>query len=144
MAAFLFLRADAEVWPMGSVGLVESLKDPEVVQHRMFVALIVAFALFEWRVRTGRLESRKSRRVFPLLTAIGATLLLTHSHALGNVKEELLIEMTHLPISVLGITAGWARWLEVEAPEADGRWAGWLWPVCFILIGILLVVYREA
>jgi copper resistance protein D len=144
LAAFLFLRADPEVWPMGESGLIESLKDPEVAQHRLFVVLIVAFALFEWRVRTGGIASYRSMRVFPLLTALGGTLLLTHSHALGNVKEELLVEMTDQPIAVLGITAGWARWLEVGAPEKALRWAGWVWPSCFVLIGLLLLSYREA
>ena len=144
LAAFLFVRADPEVWPMGAIGPIESLKDPEVAQHRLFVAIIIAFALFEWGVRTGRIASRRLMLVFPLLTAIGGTLLLTHSHALGNVKDELLVELTHLPIAVLGVTAGWARWLEVEAPERDGRWAGWLWPACFVLIGLLLLDYREA
>jgi putative copper resistance protein D len=144
LAGFLFLRADPEVWPMGDIGLVESLKDPEVVQHRLFSLLIVAFALFEWGVRTGRIAAVNLRRVFPLLTALGGTLLLTHSHALGNVKEEVLAEMTHLPIAVLGIGAGWARWLEIEAPGEEGRWAGWLWPACFVLIGLLLLGYREA
>jgi putative copper resistance protein D len=144
LAAFLFLRADPEVWPMGDIGLIESLKDPEVAQHRLFVVLIVTFALFEWGVRTGRIVARPLRLVFPLLVALGGTLLLTHSHALGNVKEQLLIEWLHLPIAALGITAGWARWLEVEAPQAEGRWAGWVWPTCFILIGLLLLDYREA
>jgi copper resistance protein D len=143
LAAFLFFRADPEVWPMGESGLIESLRDPEVAQHRLFVVLIVAFALFEWRVRTGRVASHRSMRIFPLLTALGGTLLLTHSHALGNVKEELLVELTHLPIAVLGITAGWARWLEVGAPKKALRWAGWLWPSCFVLIGLLLLSYRE-
>jgi putative copper resistance protein D len=143
LAVFLFLRADPEVWPMGEIGIIESLKDPEVAQHRLFVLIIVAFALFEWGLRTGRIHSHKLMRIFPLLTALGGTLLLTHSHALGNVKEELLIDMTHLPIAVLGIGAGWARWLEVEAPEEEGRWAGWLWPACFVLIGLLLLGYRE-
>jgi hypothetical protein len=67
LAAFLFLRADPEVWPMGEIGIITSLKDPEVAQHRLFVALIVAFALFEWRVRVGRVVSRTRMRVFPLL-----------------------------------------------------------------------------
>ena len=144
LAAFLFVRADPEVWPMGEIGLIESLKDPEVAQHRLFVVLIVAFAFFEWGVRTGRIASRRLSLVFPSLMALGGTLLLTHSHALGNLKEELLIELTHLPIAVLGITAGWARWLEVKAPDPEGRWAGWLWPICFVLIGLLLLGYREA
>jgi len=126
LAAFLFFRSDPEVWPLGDIGFIASLRDPEVVQHRIFVALIVGFAWFEWGVSTGRVVSRPLKRVFPLLTALAATLLLTHSHALGNVKEELLIELTHLPIAVLGVVAGWARWLEVEAPADEGRWSGWI------------------
>jgi putative copper resistance protein D len=129
---------------MGKIGLIESLKDPEVAQHRVFVVLIVAFALFEWRVRTGRIASHRLTRVFPLLTAIGGTLLLAHSHALGNVKDDLLVETTHLPIAVLGIAAGWARWLEVESPDGEARWGGWVWPICFAVIGLLLLGYREA
>ena len=124
LAAFLFLRADPEVWPMGEVGIIESLKEPEVAQHRLFVLLIVAFGLFEWGVRTGRIATHILQRVFPLLTALGGTLLLTHSHALGNLKQEVLVDLSHLPIAVLGIGAGWARWLEVEAPAGRGALGG--------------------
>ena len=144
LAGFLLIRADPEVWPLGPRGLIESLRDPEVAQHRLFVAVIVAFALFEWRVRAGRTASRRAARVFPLATAIGGTLLLTHSHALGDVRDQLLIEMTHLPVAVLGIVAAWARWLEVSAPEGERKIAGWVWPSAFVLIGLLLLDYREA
>ncbi|HVO89193.1 MAG TPA: CopD family protein [Casimicrobiaceae bacterium] len=145
LAVFVFLRGDPEVWPLGEVGFFASLKDPEVVQHRVFVLIMVAFALFEWRVQRGGDASPRAALVFPMLVAIGGTLLLTHSHALGNVKEELMVETSHLPIAVLGVVAGWSRWLEVQAPKArDGRIGAWLWPVCFIVIGALLLNYREA
>jgi putative copper resistance protein D len=144
LAGFLLLRADPEVWPMGSIGPIESLRDPEVVQHRLFVVLIAAFALFEWRVRTGRVASRWLSRVFPLVTAIGATLLLLHSHAVGDAKEQLLIEYSHLPIAVLGVVAGCARWIELGAPNDEGRIGGWIWPAAFVLVGLLLLNYREA
>ena len=144
LAAFLFLRADPEVWPIGDRGFFASLQDPEVLQHRIFVVLIVAFAIFEWRVQTDRFRSLATKRVFPLITAVGGTLLLTHSHALGNVKEELLIESTHLPIAILGIAAGCTRWLEVETPRDRSTWVGFAWPLCFVLIGFLLLGYREA
>ncbi len=144
LAVFLFLRNDPDVWPLGQIGLLESLRDPEVVQHRFFVLLTVGFAFFEWGVRTGRLTKPALALVFPLLTAVGATFLLAHSHAISNVKDQLLIELTHLPMAVLGIVAGWTRWLQVKAPDAEGRWAGWVWPICFVLIGLLLLDYREA
>ena len=143
LAAFLLLRADPEVWPLGPVGPLESLRDPEVVQHRAFVAVIVAFGVFEWRVRTGRVLSRALACVFPLAMALGGTLLLTHSHAVGSPKEALLIELSHLPIALLGIVAAGARWLEIGAPRGSGRWAGWIWPAAFVLVGGLLLEYRE-
>jgi putative copper resistance protein D len=144
LAIFLFLRNDPDVWPLGPIGLLESLQDPEVVQHRFFVLLTVGFAFFEWGVRTGRLKRPALAQVFPLMAVVGATFLLAHSHAISNVKDQLLIELSHLPMAVLGIIAGWARWLQVKAPDGDGRWAGWVWPVCFVLIALLLLDYREA
>jgi len=39
------------------------------------------------------------------------------------------------------IVAGWSRWLELRSP---GRIAAWVWPACFVFIGLLLVFYREA
>ena len=144
LAGFLMLRSDPEVWPLGDIGLLDSLRDPEVVQHRIFALLIAVFGLFEWMIRTGRNKSEKAALVFPLVTALGGALLLTHSHAISNVKEQLLIELTHAPLAVLGIIAGWARWLEIRLVPADRRIPGWIWPVCFVLIGFLLLDYREA
>lgn len=144
LAGFLFIRSDPEVWPLGHIGLIESLRDVEVVQHRVFVLLTVAFALFEWGVRTGRLKSPAAAHVFPLICAGGGALLLTHSHAIANVKDQLLIELTHTPLALTAVLAGWARWLELRLPGRVARAAGWVWPVCFVLIGVLLALYREA
>jgi putative copper resistance protein D len=144
LAIFLAIRSDPEVWPMGYVGVLESLRDVEVLQHRLFVLLIVVFAGFEWSVRTGRLQSPKAALVFPLLTAAGGALLLTHSHAIANVKDQLLIELTHTPLALAGIGAGWARWLELRLTGRGARIAGWVWPVGFLICGAVLMIYREA
>jgi putative copper resistance protein D len=144
LALFLFLRSDPETWPLGDIGLIESLRDPEVVQHRIFVVLIIGFGIFEWRVRTGRSHSKRAALVFPLITAVGSALLLTHSHALSNLKDQLLIEMTHVPLALCGILAGWSRWLELRLDPPASRIAAWVWPVCLTLVGIILILYREA
>ena len=144
LAAFLFIRSDPEVWPLGDIGFFASLRDPEVVQHRIFVALIAAFGFFEWRVRAGAWRGSSAPLLFPLITALGGILLLTHSHALSNIKEQLLIEITHVPLALCGITAGWARWLELRLDEPGSRIASWIWPVAFVLVGIMLLLYREA
>jgi copper resistance protein D len=148
LAGFLFLRSDPEVWPLGDIGFFASFRDVEVLQHRIFVVLIAAFAIFEWRVRTGRETNPKAVLVFPLLCAGGGILLLTHSHAIANVKDQLLIELTHTPLALTGIVAGCARWLELRldpgANPVASRIAAWLWPVCFELVGLMLLGYREA
>ena len=144
LAAFLFLRSDPEVWPMGSEGFFESLRDVEVLQHRFFVILVVLFGLFEWRVRAGGWTSRRAALVFPLVTAVGGAALLTHTHAIANVKDQLLIELTHTPLALASIAAGWARWLEIRLDGRAAMVAGWAWPALFVLIGAILLLYREA
>ena len=148
LAVFLFFRSDPEVWPMGEIGFLDSLRDVEVLQHRFFVLLIVVFALFEWRVRATNWPNRYAPLVFPLLCAAGGTMLLTHSHAISNVKDQLLIELTHTPLALAGIAAGWARWLEIRLNPRENpvAWqiAGWVWPACILFCGLLLLGYREA
>ena len=142
LAALLVVRNDPEVWPLGPVGFFESLTQPEIVQHRAFMALVIVFGIFEWAVRTGRLPPRPWAYVFPVACAIGGGLLLTHSHAVFNLKESFLIEVTHAPIGVLGAFAGWARWLELRLPDAD-PWPGRVWAACLTGVGIVLLVYSE-
>jgi copper resistance protein D len=144
LAFFLFLRADPESWPLGLNSFWVSFADSEVMQHRIFVGLIVALAVFEWKVQTGNAVSKHLSRVFPLACAIGGALLLTHSHSLGNVKEELLAELSHVPIALLGVLAGWSRWLELQMSGKDPRIPSLIWPICFVLIGVLLLNYRES
>ena len=144
MAAFLFVRADEQAWPLGPIGFLESFRDPEVAQHRVFILLIAAFGLFEWRVRLNGERAGNAALVFPLVTALGAALLLTHSHAIANIKEQLLVEMSHTPLALCGATAGWARWLQLRLPGRMSRIASWIWPVAFLLVALLLLDYREA
>ena len=144
LAGFLFIRSDPEIWPSGDISWFAGFRDVEVVQHRLFEVVIVVFALFEWAVRTGRLRSPRAALVFPLMCATGSALLFTHSHAIANVKDQLLIELTHTPIALGGILAGWSRWLQLRLPPGPvTRVAGWVWPSCFALIGVALLLYRE-
>jgi putative copper resistance protein D len=143
LAGFLFLRSEAEGWPFGSLTLTESVRDPEFVQHKLFMVLMTGFAGFEWSVRNGVLTRRWAEYVFPLLSAMGGMMLLTHSHSIANVKELLLIEMTHMPIAVVGIWAAWARWLELRLDGRGSAICGWLWPAFFCVVGTILILYRE-
>jgi putative copper resistance protein D len=143
LAAFLFLRADAENWPLGTRGFWESFQVAEVTQHRVFVLLIILFAVFEAAVQNSRLSPQRAGLVFPGVCALGGALLLTHSHSLINAKEEFLAELSHIPLALLGVAAGWSRWLEIRLPQDRWRPVKWIWPVCFVLVGVILLNYRE-
>jgi copper resistance protein D len=143
IAAFIFLQADSECWPVGWKGFWACWVDPEAFQHRIAALVCVGFGVFELRVRTQTKENNPLALVFPLMGAIGGAVLLTHSHAVTNVKENLLVELSHVPMGVLAVFAGWARWLELRLPKKDRAIPSWIWPICFVLIGALLLNYRE-
>ncbi len=144
LGIFLFFLADADYWPLGQLSFWKGFAVAEVLQHRLVLPLVTAFAWFEWRVQTGRSESRQAALVFPAVCLAGSSVLLTHTHSLSNAGEELLAELSHIPIALAGIMAGWSRWLELRLPDGPKRAMSWIWPVCFVLIGALLLNYRES
>jgi len=143
IAVFIFLQADSECWPVGWKGFWACWADPEAFQHRIAALVCVGFGVFELRVRKQARENNPLALVFPLMGAVGGAVLLTHTHAITNVKENLLVELSHVPMGILAVFAGWARWLELRLPEKDRAIPSWIWPACFVLIGAVLLNYRE-
>jgi copper resistance protein D len=152
LAVFIVLRADPECWPLGPRPFWGSFTAPDVLEHRLFAALAAAFALFEWGVRAERIRWPAARFVFPAICAAGGALLLTHTHALGEGTDEVFAELSHTPMAILAAAAGWSRWLELRLDSTDApagtarsrRAAAWIWPVSLLLIGVLLLNYRES
>jgi hypothetical protein len=77
------------------------------------------------------------------VSLLGGALLVLHSHAGVGIKYEFLIQLTHLPIAILGVLAGASRWLELRLPGREGRALGWIWPPALLGIGLILVGYWE-
>lgn len=143
--AWIVIRSDRDSWPLGECSVFGcGGGDPEVIQHRLLTFLPVGFGILEWRVRLGKVSNPWLVRMFPLFCAVGGALLLTHSHQIGDTKSRYLVEFTHLPMGMFGIMAGWARWLELRARDPVKRWAGWIWPVCLMIVGLILLDYRES
>jgi copper resistance protein D len=145
LAVFIVLRADPENWPLGPRSFWGSFTAPDVLEHRTYALLITGFAIFEWAIETNRINWRPASYIFPLLCAAGGALMMTHSHPQANLKDSMLIEMSHTPIALLGATAGWSRWLELRLPQKqNSKIASYIWPVCLMLVGMLLLNYRES
>ncbi len=144
LGVFIAIRGDPESWPLGSIGFIEAFREPGVVQHRLLVLLVLVFGFFEWRVRVGQLAGTRAAYVFPLSNVLGGILLLTHSHVLENIQQALLTEMSHIPLGLLALVAGCARWLELRAESPIRERAGWIWPLAFVMVGAILLFYRES
>jgi putative copper resistance protein D len=143
LAAFLVIIGEPNGWPLGPEGFFETLVSPAVLLHRLSTVLVVVLALFEWRVRVGGLAATRWRYAFPLLSAGGGALLLTHSHSVSALKWTYLMEVTHNAIGLLAVGVGMARWLELRTPGSERRAHGIVWTTCMALIGLVLLFYRE-
>jgi putative copper resistance protein D len=140
LAAFVLLLGEPNGWPFGPEGFFETLLAPAVLVHRVAPLLVVALALFEWRVQAGGLAATRWRFAFPLLCVAGGALLLTHSHTAFAARWAFLIEVSHSAIGLLAVLMGVSRWLEVRR-GVERRVA--VWPALMALIGLVLLFYRE-
>ncbi|KFI22640.1 copper resistance D family protein [Nitrosococcus oceani] len=143
LAVFLFLFAASTVWPLGPESFWSTLQVPVVLQHRLLTVLVIALGLFEWRARIGKIADPRALLVFPWLCLVGGALLLTHSHTVFALKSEFLIEAHHAALGILAVIMGVGRWLELRLAPIGGYWAGWVWRLPFVLVGLLLLFYFE-
>jgi putative copper resistance protein D len=143
LAGFVAYSVDPEGWQTGAVGFWEHWKSPEVLQHRILLGLTALLGLAEWRVRSGRHPASPWRYVFPVVTIWSGILLLTHVHEVSNSQSAFFMELSHLPLGLLSLLAGWSRWLELRLPSDRRAAAGRLWGPALAAFGLLLIFYRE-
>lgn len=143
LAAFLLVLAEPNGWPFGPEGLFEALASPSALQHRAATLLVVVLAVFEWRVRAGRLAGTRWRFAFPLLCGGGGALLLAHSHSVLATRWSFLIELSHNAIGLLAVAVALGRWLELRLPERERLVPGAVWTASMALVGFVLLFYRE-
>ena len=142
-AVFLQLIVQPTGWPLGPEGFFEQLRSPSVVQHRLATLLPLVIGVMEWRVQVGTLAASRWRYTFPLLCFLGGAVMLTHTHTALGTKQEFLIEVSHAGIAVFAVLAGIGRWLELRLPAPAPRITGILWTGSLVIIGLLLLFYRE-
>jgi putative copper resistance protein D len=70
-------------------------------------------------------------------------MLLGHAHAVIQPKEEFLIQITHNVIGLLAVIMACGRWLELRLTPPTGRLAGVVSLSTLLLIGLVLLFYRE-
>jgi copper resistance protein D len=145
---FVLIWSDTELWPFGHREWLEALRhNPEVLQHKTFAVLLLLLGVIEWLRARGVLKSAWSGWVFPALAIGGSVLLLFHRHEAamhGPDHMELMarIRSEHLSYAVAGISVGLVKGLAELKTRLQGGFEK-MWPLLMIVLGMLLMFYRE-
>jgi len=163
LAEFLFFRNDPEAWPVGPMSFWASLHDPEDLQHRIFLLLVILIALVELLRAADRLGPLAAKYALPALGTFGAVYLFFHKHggaamaemmnhaqeagsASSNMRQMMasmsLVRHEHLWFSMIGFGLVAAKLLG-DTGRLKGRWGTALWPVFAVLLGAYMIGYVE-
>jgi len=145
---FVLIWSDTELWPFGHRQWLEALRNnPEVLQHKVFAALLLVLGAIEWQRARGVLKAAWSAWVFPVVAIVGSVILIFHHHQGGMVGEHHMetmarIQSEHMSYTVSGLMIGLAKGLsELKVPGR--QFLSKLWPLFMVVLGALLMFYRE-
>jgi hypothetical protein len=164
LVEFLFLRNDPKAWPIGPYGFWMSFQDPAVLQHRIFVLLLLVLAIVELLRAADRLPPLLRVYAVPALAVFGGVYLFFHTHGgietqqmMRHVADPVmasdptmkslmasmgLIKHEHLWISLVGFGLAAAKLL-ADSGVLKGRLGATLWSLFAIVLGIYIMGYAE-
>jgi hypothetical protein len=164
LVEFLFLRNDPKAWPSGPYGFWISFQDPSVLQHRIFVLLLIALAAVELLRAGDRLPKLLQVWAVPAIAVFGAVYLFFHVH--GGIETQAMmrhmsdpgaasnpamqsmiasmkqVKFEHLWFSVTGFGLA-ATKLLADAGYIKGRLGAILWTFFAMALGIYMIGYTE-
>lgn len=164
LVEFLFLRNDPKAWPIGPYGFWISFQDPAVLQHRIFVLLLLVLAIVELLRAADKLPPLLRVFAVPALAVSGGIYLFFHTHggietqqmmrnmsdpamASNPIMQSLAASMNvikheHLWISLVGFGLAAAKLL-ADGGILKGRLGATLWTLFAIVLGIYIMGYAE-
>ena len=142
-AGFLLTFAEPTGWPLGHEGFFNTLIAPETLTHRLATVLVLFFGFFQWRLVATDFGRTNWRYALPVIYVLGGAMLLTHTHSIYADKRTYLIEASHNAIGILAIYMGAAGWVEQRLDGRERQISSSIWPICLILVGFVLLFYRE-
>src|SRR5713226_5063039 len=145
---FLLIFSDTELWPFGSQSWYFGLTHhAEVLQHKIFAALLLTLGLIELQRERGVLKAAWSDWVFPIVAAAGSLMLFFHDHRAGmngpdHMQVMRRIQSEHFSFALTGFGIALSKGLS-EKPSAWQPFFERLFPTLLVVLGVLLMVYVE-
>jgi hypothetical protein len=164
LVEFLFLRNDPKAWPIGPYGFWMSFQDPSVLQHRIFVLLLLVLAIVELLRAGDRLPRLLQIYAVPAIAVFGASYLFFHIH--GGIETQQMMKhasdpaMTSNPVmqslmASMGVVKNEHLWFSVfgfglaaakllaDGGVLKGRLGATLWTLFAIALGVYMIGYAE-
>jgi hypothetical protein len=145
---FVLVFSDTEIWPFGpQTPWYAITHNAEDLQHKIFSIILLALGYVEFQRRRGRLKLPWAAWFFPVVGGAGALLLLFHVHS-GNMQAPHAMETMeriqrqHHWFASTGLAVAFANGL-AETPQKWQRFFKKVWPTLLIVLGVLLILYRE-
>lgn len=132
---YLVLQSDQDGWPIGDKGLIESLQDPVIFQHKIAAVILLLLGFSELFMRT-RWRQPLLAGVFPLLAVSAGILLFLHAGHTGHHSPKIYWQ--HLGMGGTAMSVGVTRFLSGRLKASER-----LWPFLILLLGLELLFYRE-
>jgi hypothetical protein len=136
---YLFVRSDPEAWPWGPLSLVESLRDPEVLQHKILTCLPIVIGIAEGLHGYGLLSRRRRPWIIAPLALAGGAYLFLHFHS-GQFHLDW-IYLQHAAMGLVGLGVGVGLLLSRRA--APGSLMQLIWPGFLLAMSAVLIFYSE-
>ena|SRR5438874_10092505 len=145
---FVLAWSDSELWPFGHRQWFEALQNNrEVLQHKIFAALLLCLGLIEWQRARGALKAAWSNWIFPGIAVLGSLLLIFHQHEGGMIGEHHMetmerIQSEHMSYLACGLGIGLSNGLSAVNTRFTGVFKR-VWPILMVVLGLLLMFYKE-
>ncbi len=141
LGGYLVVWSDRMAWPIGPLGLLASLSDGEIFQHKLYAVILLAMGSLEWARLRARFLRWGSPAFFALLVFAGL-LMFHHSFLMEHNHQSPKLLFNHIVLGVLTLMSAGAK-LQWEMGWMTWRHGGLLWPVSVLAVGVLLVFYTE-
>lgn len=134
--------SDRFAWPIGPSGVVASLSNPEVLQHKVLAVMVLTLGLIDLLYRLERATHRAWLYLFYAVALLTGGILLMHDF--GTAHHAHLYELTasHVLMGLLALLALVLKVL-VDHRIIIGRLA-YLYPLLLLGLGMQLLLFKES
>jgi hypothetical protein len=136
------ILSDKFAWPIGPSGLVDSLSNPEVLQHKVLAVSVLTLGLIELLRRLELMTHIAWLYLFYGLAILPGAILLVHDFSAAHHAHAHSLTVSHVLMGLLALLALVLKVL-VDHRLIIGRWAH-LYPLVLTGLGVQLLLFTES